>query len=162
VEERFDAGIRLGEAIARDMIAVRVGPPMRMACVGAPSYFARHPVPQTPHDLARHTCINLRMPSTGGLYAWEFERDGRVMNVRVEGQVTFAGSGMLVQAAQSGLGLAADPRWPGRRCPGRRQPGARAGRLVPAVCRLSPLLSQPAPASPAFALLVDALRHRGD
>ncbi|GHC94361.1 LysR family transcriptional regulator [Novosphingobium pokkalii] len=162
VEERFDAGIRLGEAIARDMIAVRVGPPMRMACVGAPSYFARHPVPQTPHDLARHTCINLRMPSTGGLYAWEFERDGRVMNVRVEGQVTFAGSGMLVRAAQSGLGLAMT-------LDGLVADALADGSLVRVLEDWCPPfagyhLYYPSrrQASPAFALLVDALRHRGD
>ena len=162
VEERFDAGIRLGEAIARDMIAVRVGPPMRMACVGAPSYFARHPVPLTPHDLARHTCINLRMPSTGGLYAWEFERDGRVMNVRVEGQVTFAGSGMLVRAAQSRLGLAMT-------LDGLVADALADGSLVRVLEDWCPPfagyhLYYPSrrQASPAFALLVDALRHRGD
>ncbi|NKJ44172.1 DNA-binding transcriptional LysR family regulator [Novosphingobium sp. SG720] len=162
VEERFDAGIRLGEAIARDMIAVRIGPTMRMACVGAPAYFDRHPIPQTPHDLAQHNCINLRMPSTGGLYAWEFERDGRVMNVRVDGQLTFAGSGMLLQAALSGLGLimtlddvVAD--------------AVAKGRLVRVLEDWCPPfagyhLYYPSrrQASPAFALLVNALRHRGD
>ncbi len=82
--ERFDAGVRDGEQVAKDMIAVRIGPELRMAVVGSPAYFDAHPPPATPHDLARHRCINLRLPTLGGLYAWEFERDGRVLNVRVE------------------------------------------------------------------------------
>jgi len=86
VAERYDAGVRLGEQVEKDMIAVRIGPDLRMAIVGSPDYFAAHPKPLTPHDLTRHVCINLRLPTLGGLYAWELERDGRPVNVRVEGQ----------------------------------------------------------------------------
>jgi len=85
VAQRFDAGVRLGEQVAKDMIAVRIGPDMRMAVVGAPSYFATRPKPKTPHDLTKHMCINLRLPTLGGLYAWEFEKGGRELNVRVDG-----------------------------------------------------------------------------
>jgi len=89
VAERYDAGVRLGEQVAKDMIAVRIGPDMRMAVVGAPSYFARRPRPKKPQDLVSHDCINLRLPTFGGLYAWEFERAGRELKVRVEGQLVF-------------------------------------------------------------------------
>lgn len=160
VEERFDAGIRLGEAIARDMIAVRIGPALRMACVGSPDYFARHPKPQTPQDLAQHNCINLRLPSSGGLYAWEFEKDGRVMNVRVEGQLTFGGSGMLIQAAEAGMGLIMT-------IDDMVHEGVASGRLVRVLEDWCPPfagyhLYYPSrrQASPAFALLVEALRYR--
>ena len=88
VEQRFDAGVRLGESVARDMIAVRIGPDKRMLVAGSPGYLARAGRPQTPHDLTAHACINLRLPTLGGLYAWEFERDGRPLNVRVEGSFT--------------------------------------------------------------------------
>ncbi len=87
VAERFDAGVRPGEIVAKDMIAVRIGPDMRMAVVGAPSYFARRPRPRTPQDLIAHACINIRLPTYGGLYAWEFEKGRREMRVRVEGQL---------------------------------------------------------------------------
>ena len=89
VTERFDAGVRLGEQIAKDMIAVPIGPAMRMAVVGAPSYFTKHGIPKTPRDLADHACINLRLPTRGGLYAWEFEKGTRKLNVRVDGQLVF-------------------------------------------------------------------------
>jgi DNA-binding transcriptional LysR family regulator len=159
VEERFDAGVRLGEAIARDMIAVRIGPEMRMACVGSPAYFARHPKPQSPQDLAQHNCINLRMASSGGLYAWEFEKDGRAMNVRVEGQLTFSGSGMIVQAAEAGLGLAMTVE-------DVVLDSIKEGRLIRVLEDWTPPfagyhLYYPSrrQASPAFSLLVDALRR---
>ena len=87
VEERFDAGVRLGESVERDMIAVRIGPDKRMLVAGAPAYFARHGRPATPHELTAHACINLRLPTLGGLYAWEFEHDARPLNVRVGGAV---------------------------------------------------------------------------
>src|SRR5215208_1866892 len=89
VSERFDAGVRSGEQVAKDMIAVRIGPDMRMAVVGAPSYFKTRPEPQQPHDLVNHNCITLRLPTHGGLYAWEFEKDGRELRVSVEGQLIF-------------------------------------------------------------------------
>ena len=106
VAERFDAGVRLGEAVAKDMVAVRVGPDLRMAVVGAPSYFAARPKPCTPQDLADHQCINLRLPTLGGLYAWELEKEGRELKVRVEGQLAFNNPFMILRAATAGFGLA--------------------------------------------------------
>jgi DNA-binding transcriptional LysR family regulator len=105
VAERFDAGVRLGEAIAKDMIAVQIGPDLRMAIVGSPAYFRQHPAPRTPHDLAEHRCINLRMLSAGGLYTWELEKDGREVRVRVDGQLAFNNTQMIVRAAVAGFGL---------------------------------------------------------
>lgn len=106
VAERFDAGVRLGETVAQDMIAVRIGPDLRMAAAASPAYLARHGVPSTPHDLSGHNCINLRFPTYGGLYAWEFEKDGRALNVRVEGQMTVNDTSLALQAAMDGLGIA--------------------------------------------------------
>jgi DNA-binding transcriptional LysR family regulator len=106
VAEHFDAGIRLGEQVAKDMIAVRIGPDMRMAVVGAPSYFARSARPKKPQDLTAHDCINLRLPTHGGLYVWEFEKGGRELKVRVEGQLVFNNIALRLNAALSGLGLA--------------------------------------------------------
>jgi DNA-binding transcriptional LysR family regulator len=106
VTERFDAGVRLGESIAKDMVAVRIGPDLRMAVVGAPAYFADHRRPRTPQDLADHRCINLRLPTAGGLYAWELEKGGRELHVRVDGQLVSNNARMMVRAALDGLGLA--------------------------------------------------------
>jgi DNA-binding transcriptional LysR family regulator len=106
VAGRYDAGIRLGEQVDRDMIAVRIGPEMRMAVVGSPSYFKKHPVPQSPQDLTTHHCINIRLPTYGGFYAWEFERDGRELKVRVDGPLAFNISRMALNAARTGVGLA--------------------------------------------------------
>ncbi|MEJ0058193.1 MAG: LysR family transcriptional regulator [Terricaulis sp.] len=106
VADRFDAGVRLGEHIDKDMIAVRIGPDLRMAVVGAPKYFRERGKPQTPHDLAKHRCINLRFPTLGGVYVWEFEKNKRELHVRVEGQLTFNESSLMVKAACAGLGVA--------------------------------------------------------
>ena len=106
VREKFDAGVRLGEALAKDMVAVRVSPDLRMAMVGSPSYFARRSVPRDPKDLAEHDCLNLRLQSSGGLYVWELEKDRREVRVRVEGPVISNNVAMLVRAAAAGLGLA--------------------------------------------------------
>ena len=106
VEERFDAGVRLGEQIAKDMIAVRIGPDVRMVVVGSPAYFEAHTRPRTPHDLAEHQCINLRLRTLGGFYPWEFEKRGRELKVRVEGQLAFNDARLMIKAARSGLGLA--------------------------------------------------------
>lgn len=106
VAERYDAGIRLGEQVAKDMIAVRIGPDMRMAVVGSPSYFQRHSRPNKPQDLIEHTCINIRFPTYGGLYAWEFEKRGRELKVRVEGQLVFNNMALRLNAALAGCGLA--------------------------------------------------------
>lgn len=161
VAERYDAGVRLGEQVAKDMIALRIGPDMRMAVVGSPSYFAKNPRPKRPQDLTAHTCINLRMPTYGGLYVWEFEKNGRELNVRVDGQLVFNNMALRMNAALAGLGLAylADDQV---------RPHVAKGKLVRVLTDWSPPFSgyhlyypsrrQP---TPAFALLVDALRYRG-
>ncbi|RUZ23093.1 MULTISPECIES: LysR family transcriptional regulator [unclassified Mesorhizobium] len=161
VAERFDAGVRLGEQVARDMIAVRIGPDMRMAVVGSPTYFATRPKPRTPQDLTTHNCINLRLPTYGGLYAWEFEKAGRELKVRVEGQLVFNTAALRMNAVLAGLGLAYLPE---------EQVTAHLanGRLVrvladwcgpfPGYHLYYPSRRQ---ATPAFSLLVDALRYRG-
>jgi DNA-binding transcriptional LysR family regulator len=109
VEERYDAGVRLGEQVAKDMIAVRIGPDVRFAVVGAPPYFADRPRPTTPGDLIGHKCINLRLPTYGGLYAWELEKDGHEVKVRVEGQLVFNGIFEVLNAVLAGFGLAYVP-----------------------------------------------------
>ena len=109
VDGRFDAGVRLGEQVAKDMIAVRIAPDMRMAVVGSANYLEHHGVPETPEQLAAHRCINMRLPTRGGLYAWEFERDGREIRVRVEGQLTLNSLPQRIDAAENGLGLAYVP-----------------------------------------------------
>lgn len=106
IAERFDAGIRLGEQVAKDMIAIPIGPELRMAVVGSPGYLAARGTPQTPHDLTQHQCINIRMPSKGGLYTWEFGKDGRDLNVRVEGPLVINDVPLILRAAMEGIGLA--------------------------------------------------------
>jgi DNA-binding transcriptional LysR family regulator len=106
VTERYDAGVRSGEQIAKDMIAVRIGPDLRMAVVGAPSYLANRPRPKIPQDLTTHTCVNLRLPTYGSVYAWEFEKGGREIKVHVEGQLTFNNLVLRIEAALAGCGLA--------------------------------------------------------
>jgi DNA-binding transcriptional LysR family regulator len=109
VAQGFDAGVRLGEQVAKDMIALRIGPDMRMAVVGSPAYFARYAQPVIPSDLMAHNCITLRLPTYGGLYLWEFEKNGQELNVRVEGQLVFNNIAMRLEAALQGLGLAYMP-----------------------------------------------------
>jgi DNA-binding transcriptional LysR family regulator len=160
VAERFDAGVRSGEQVAKDMIAVRVGPDMRMAVVGAPSYFKTRPEPHKPQDLIEHNCITLRLPTHGGLYAWEFEKDGRELRVRVDGQLTYNTTAQMLNASLAGLGLAYVPE-------GWAQTHLARGRLKRVLedwCLpysgyhlFYPSRRQP---TPAFALLVDALRYR--
>jgi DNA-binding transcriptional LysR family regulator len=106
VAERFDAGVRLGETVAQDMIAIRIGPDLRMAAAASPAYLAHRAPPLVPHDLSQHNCINLRFPTYGGLYAWEFEKDGRALNVRVDGQMTVNDTTLALQAAMDGIGIA--------------------------------------------------------
>jgi DNA-binding transcriptional LysR family regulator len=161
VAERFDAGIRLGEQVAKDMIAVRISPELRMAVVGSPAYFERHPRPLTPQDLADHDCINLRLRSFGGLYAWELEQHGRELRVRVEGQLTFNDAAMVVRAAESGLGLACTLE-------DYVAPMLAEGRLIRVLEDWCPPfagyhLYYPSRRQPsaAFTLIVDALRYRG-
>lgn len=106
IADRFDAGVRLGEHVAKDMIAVRIGPDLRVAIVGTPSYFAKHGRPESPHDLTQHRCINIRQQSKGGLYVWEFEKDGRALNVRVEGPLVLNDSTVVLKAVEAGHGVA--------------------------------------------------------
>lgn len=160
VAERYDAGVRLGEQIAKDMIAVRIGPDMRMAVVGSRSYFERRKRPQTPRELTAHDCINLRLPTYGGLFAWEFEKNGREVNVHVEGQLVFNNIALRLNAALSGLGLAYLPE-------DQVQADIAAGRLVRVLADWCPPfpgyhLYYPSrrQSSPAFAVLVEALRYR--
>jgi DNA-binding transcriptional LysR family regulator len=160
VAEQYDAGIRIGEVIAKDMIAVPIGPDMRMIVVGTPGYLETHGVPQTPQDLTSHNCINLRLPTYGGLYAWEFEKNGRELNVRVEGQLMFNSVGMIITAALAGHGLAYVPE-------SRIKDYMDKGRLTALLedyCKpfsgyhlYYPSRRQP---TPAFTAVVNALRYR--
>jgi DNA-binding transcriptional LysR family regulator len=159
VAERYDAGVRFGEQVARDMIAVRIGPDIRMAVVGAPTYFAKHPPPRTPQQLTAHRCINLRLPAHG-LYAWEFERKGRALRVRVDGQLVFSTTALILNAAVAGFGLAYLPEPQVSR-------QLDTGELVRVLANWCPPFSgyhlyYPSRRQPtsAFALLVDALRYR--
>jgi len=161
VAERFDAGVRSGEQVAKDMIAVRIGPDMRMAVVGAPAYFARRKPPKTPQDLTAHDCINLRLPTYGGLYAWEFEKNGRELKVRVEGQFVFNTSALRLNAVLAGFGLAYLPE-------DQALAHIADGRLVRVLADWCPPFSgchlyypSRRQHSPAFAVLVEALRYRG-
>lgn len=160
VAKRFDAGIRLGEQVANDMIAVPIGPPMRMAVVGSPGYLAVRPPVKSPRDLTGHDCINLRFLTHGGLYAWEFEKKGRPLNVRVEGRLTFNDTSQIHAAALDGFGLACLPEDMVRT----DVANGRLQRLLADWCPpfpgyhlYYPSRRQP---SPAFSLLVEALRKR--
>jgi DNA-binding transcriptional LysR family regulator len=160
VAERYDAGVRWGEQVAKDMIALRIGPDARFAVVGSPAYFAKHVPPKAPQELIGHSCINLRLPTYGSLYAWEFERNGHEVKVRVDGQLTFSGVYQMVAAALAGFGLAYVPA-------DVVQPHIAKGRLKQVLGEWCPPWSgyhlyypsrrQP---SAAFALLVEALRYR--
>jgi DNA-binding transcriptional LysR family regulator len=160
VAERYDAGVRLGEQIAKDMIAVRIGPDMRMAVVGAPSCFAKHSRPKRPQDLTEYTCINLRLPTYGGVYAWEFEKNGREVKAHVEGQVTFNNLALRLKAALAGCGLAYLPE-------DQVRTHISEGRLVRVLADWCPKFSgyhlyypSRRQTTPAFRVLVDALRYR--
>ncbi|ROR17922.1 LysR family transcriptional regulator [Comamonas sp. BIGb0124] len=109
VADRFDAGVRMGDTIDKDMIAVPIGPPLRMAIAASPAYFKMHPIPKTPRDLLKHNCINMRMQTAGGLYTWDFERRGQALSVRVDGQLVFNTSPSMVDAAVAGVGIASLP-----------------------------------------------------
>jgi DNA-binding transcriptional LysR family regulator len=160
VAERYDAGVRLGEQVAKDMIAVPIGPEQRMAVVGSPSYFAGRPALKIPQQLSNHTCINLRLPTRGGLYAWEFQKGTRKLNVRVDGQLVFNTARMIIQAALAGMGLACLPQ-------DAVKDDIESGRLLRVLgdwCPPFPGYHLYYPSrrqhSPAFALLVEALRYR--
>ncbi|MXV06083.1 MULTISPECIES: LysR family transcriptional regulator [unclassified Xanthomonas] len=158
VADRFDAGVRLGESVDKDMIAMPIGPPLRMAAAAAPAYFQQRPLPKVPGDLTQHRCINIRFPTHGGLYVWEFERRNRQVNVRVEGQVTFSTSPPIVRAALDGLGIAFLPEQ-------EFAPHLEEGRLVRVLEDWCPPFSgyhlyypSRRQHSPAFSLVLDALR----
>ncbi len=160
VDGRFDAGIRLGEQVAKDMIAVRIAPDMRMLVVGSADYLQRFGVPETPEQLEQHRCINMRLPTRGGLYAWEFERDGRELRVRVEGQLTLNNLPQRIDAAENGLGLAYVPE-------DTVQEAIAQGRLITVLQEWCPTfdgyhLYYPGRRqhTTAFALLVEALRKQ--
>lgn len=158
VTDRFDAGVRLGDTIDKDMIAVPIGPKLRMAAVASPEYFARCAAPQTPRDLMQHCCINERMVQSGKIYAWEFEQENGKFHVRVEGQMTFNTSEHVVDAALAGLGIAFLPEEEF----GTHLQEGKLIRVLEEWCRpfpgyylYYPSRKQP---SPAFSLVVDALR----
>lgn len=160
VANRYDAGVRLGDQVAKDMIAVRIAPDMGTAVVAAPSYFARHPHPVTPRELTEHDCINLRLPTLGGLYAWEFEKGGQQLKVRVEGQLVFNRLQMVLEAALAGFGLAFLPE-------DMVQTHVAEGRLVRVLRDWTPVwqgyhLYYPSrrQSSRALTLLIDTLRYR--
>lgn len=161
VEQRFDAGVRLGEALSKDMIAVRIGPDWRFTVVGTPDYFERRSKPETPHELTNHSCINMRLTTAGGMYGWEFKKDGRELNVRVEGQLAFNSVIPVLNAALDGHGLAYVPE-------DLTKPYLDRGELVEVLADWSPNwqgyhLSYPSrrQASPAFSAFVEAIRYRG-
>lgn len=161
VEDGFDAGVRLGESVEKDMIAVRIGPNWRLVAIGAPDYFAARGVPQTPQDLVGHNCINQRMTSGGGFYAWEFQRDGQDIRVRVDGQLIFNSTLPMVDAALAGYGIAYVPE-------DIAADHVAAGRLQIVLDDWSPkfagyYLYYPSSRqnAPAFKVIVDALRHHG-
>ncbi|MBS0611796.1 MAG: LysR family transcriptional regulator [Proteobacteria bacterium] len=160
VTERFDAGIRLGESVAKGMVAVPIGPPMRMLVVGTPRYLAARPPIKSPRDLVHHDCINIRFLTHGGLYTWEFEKGGRALNVRVEGRLTFNSMTQVLTAARAGFGLAFAQE-------DRVEADIAARRLQAVLTDWTP----PFPGyhlyypsrrqhSPAFALLIQTLRER--
>lgn len=161
VEDGFDAGIRLGESIEKDMIAIRVGPDWRMLAVASPQYLAAQPPPQHPQDLVQHNCINMRQATGGGLYVWEFEKDGQELRVRVDGQLTFNSSYPMIDAAMKNGGIAYLPE-------DLVAEHIATGRLVPMLEEWSPPFSgyfiyYPTrhQNSPAFKVVVDALRYHG-
>lgn len=159
VEDGFDAGVRLGETVEKDMVAVRIGPDWRLVAIGAPGYFARQGVPKTPQDLVGHNCIGLRLTSGGGFYAWEFHKDGRDVRMRVDGQLAFNSTLPMVDAAIAGYGIAYIPE-------DTVAEHVAAGRLQVVLSDWSPefagyYLYYPSRRqnAPAFKVIVDALRH---
>jgi DNA-binding transcriptional LysR family regulator len=162
VSEGYDAGVRMGEQVAKDMIAVRIGPDMRMAVVGSPAYFEQYSLPQTPQDLAAHKCINIRLPTYGGLFPWGLEKDDREVKVRGEGQLVFNSLGMRLSSALDGLGVAYIPE-------DQVLPYIAAGQLVRVLedwCPKFPGYHLYYPSrrhsSPALTLLIENLRYRGN
>ncbi|WP_430309361.1 LysR family transcriptional regulator [Pseudomonas sp. PONIH3] len=161
IEERFDAGIRLGEAISKDMIAVRISPDWRLAVVGSPGYFERCPPPKTPYELTKHTCVNIRHRPAGSIYAWEFAKDGKEFTVKGEGQLVFNSILHVLNAALDGIGLGYVPEE-------LAAPYLADGRLKEVLAEWCPYFQgfhlyypNRRQASPAFSAFVEALRYRG-
>ncbi|WP_312706881.1 LysR family transcriptional regulator [Stenotrophomonas sp.] len=159
VEERFDAGIRLGEALSNDMIAVRIGPDWRLVVVGSPDFFSRHPKPETPYEITALPCVNIRHRPSGGVYAWEFEKDGKEFTVKGEGQLVFNSMIHVINAAVDGIGLAYVTE-------DLAAPYLADGRLVQVLAPWCPMFSgyhlyypNRRQGSPAFAALVATLRQ---
>ena len=160
--QRFDAGVRVGNRVDKDMIAVRIAPDLRMAVAASPGYLAGRTLPATPQELTDHCCVNLRLPTHGGLYAWDFEKDGRALSVRVNGQTVFNNTFLMLQAALDGMGLAYVPY-------DLVQPHIEAGRLAPVLEDWWPVFpgyhlyyANRRQLSPALALVIEALRYRAD
>lgn len=160
VAERYDAGVRLGQQIAKDMIAVRIGPDMRMAVVGSPSYFAKRPKPTKPQDLTKHTCINLRLPTYDSVYAWEFEKNGREVKVHVEGQLTFNNLALRLEAALAGCGLAYLPEDQVRTAIAQKRLIGLLADWCPKFAGYHLYYPSRRQQTPAFSVVVDALRYR--
>ncbi|MBS3018475.1 HTH-type transcriptional regulator PgrR [Comamonas sp. PE63] len=161
VEERFDAGVRMGEAVSKDMIAVRIGPDWSLAVVGSPAYFERHPPPKTPYDLTRHSCVNIRHRPSGSIYAWEFEKDGKIFTVKGDGQLVFNSIMHVLNSSLDGLGLGYVPEQ-------LAAPYIADGRLKRVLHSWCPTFQgfhlyypNRRQASPAFSAFVEAVRHRG-
>ncbi|HBL65220.1 MAG TPA: LysR family transcriptional regulator [Achromobacter sp.] len=159
---RFDAGVRVGNRVDKDMIAVRIAPELRMAVAGSAEYLEGKPLPTTPHELTEHRCVNLRLPTHGGLYAWDFEKNGQALNVRVDGQTVFNNTFLMLQAALDGLGLAYVPF-------DLMKPHIDSGRLIPVLEDWWPQFpgyhlyyASRRQISPALALVIEALRYRAD
>jgi DNA-binding transcriptional LysR family regulator len=160
VEERFDAGVRLGEAISKDMIAVRISPDWRLAVVGSPAYFAQHPAPETPYELTQHACVNIRHRPAGAIYAWEFQKDGKEFTVKCEGQLVFNSIMHVLNGAVDGIGLAYVPAT-------LAAPYLADGRLKEVLADWCPYFQgfhlyypNRRQASPAFTAFVEAVRYR--
>jgi len=160
--QRFDAGVRVGNRVDKDMIAVRIAPDLRMAVAASPDYLAGRALPATPQELTEHRCVNLRLPTHGGLYAWDFEKDGRALSVRVNGQTVFNNTFLMLQAALDGMGLAYVPY-------DLVKPHIEAGRLAPVLEDWWPVFpgyhlyyANRRQLSPALALVIEALRYRAE
>ncbi|CAB3885576.1 HTH-type transcriptional regulator PgrR [Achromobacter animicus] len=160
--QRFDAGVRVGNRVDKDMIAVRIAPDLRMAVAASPDYLAGRSLPATPQELTEHCCVNLRLPTHGGLYAWDFEKDGRALSVRVNGQTVFNNTFLMLQAALDGMGLAYVPY-------DLVKPHIEAGRLAPVLEDWWPVFpgyhlyyANRRQLSPALGLVIEALRYRAE
>ena len=158
--ERFDAGVRLGNRVDKDMVAVPIAPPLRMAVAASPGYLAGVPMPQSPEDLTTHRCVNLRLPTHGGLYAWDFEKAGKEVSVRVQGQTVFNNTFLMLRAALDGMGFAYVPF-------DIIEEHIDAGRLVPVLEDWWPTYpgyhlyyANRRQLAPALALVIEALRYR--